>query len=77
MRKRMMIVEEAERLGLKILNPPIIAKPVEEEVEVVEAEEAEKPEAEELKEEEEKVEEVEAVKPEEVEEGGGVNAGEA
>ena len=76
MRKRMMIVEEAERLGLKILNPPITAKPAEEEVEVVEAEEGEKTEAEELKG-EEKVEEAEAVKPEEVEEGGGVDAGEA
>ena len=74
MRKRMRIVEEAEKLGLKILNPPIAAKPVEEEVEVVEPEEVEKPE--EL-EEEEKVEEVEAVKPEEMGEGGEVDAGEA
>jgi len=70
MRKRMKIVEEAEKLGLKILNPPITAKPVEE-VEVVEPEEVEKPE--EL-EEEEKVEEVEAVKPEEMGEGGEVDA---
>ncbi len=74
MRKRMRIVEEAEKLGLKILNPPITAKPIEEEVEVVEPEVVEKPE--EL-EEVEKVEEVEAVKPEEVGEGGEVDAGEA
>ena len=73
MRKRMRIVEEAEELGLKILNPPITAKPAEE-VEIVEPEEVEKPE--EL-EEEEKVEEVEAVKPEEMGEGGEVDAGEA
>ena len=70
----MMIVEEAEKLGLKILNPPITAKPIEEEVEVVEPEEVEKPE--EL-EEEEKVEEVEAANPEEMGEGGEVDASEA
>ena len=53
MRKRILIVEEAEKLGLKVLNPPVIAEKTEgEEVEVVE------PELEEVKEEEkEEVEE--------------------
>ena len=53
MRKRILIVEEAEKLGLKILNPPVITEKTEgEEVEVVE------PELEEVKEEEkEEVEE--------------------
>ena len=56
MRKRLMIVERAKELGLKILNPPMIAEAEEEVVEVVE------PEVEEAGEKPEEAEEVEEVK---------------
>ncbi len=52
MRKRLVILEEAEKLGLKVLNPPTLAEEAEE-VEVVE------PEVEEIAEEEQEVKEVE------------------
>ena len=42
MKKRIMIVEEAKKLGLKVLNPPMIMKTAEEEVEIVEPELEEK-----------------------------------
>ncbi|RLG06775.1 MAG: 50S ribosomal protein L32e [Thaumarchaeota archaeon] len=52
MKKRIMIVEEAKKLGLKILNPPMITKTAEEEVEIVEPELEERgEEAQEIKEE--------------------------
>ena len=57
MRKRLLIVEKAKELGLKILNPPMMAEAEEEVVEVVEPEVEEKPE-----------EEAEAGKPSEIEE---------
>ncbi|MCX8187854.1 MAG: 50S ribosomal protein L32e [Nitrososphaeria archaeon] len=38
MRKRAMIVEEAKKLGLKVLNPPMTLEKAREEVEVVEPE---------------------------------------
>lgn len=38
MKKRIMIVEEARKLGLKVLNPPMITRAAEEEVEIVEPE---------------------------------------
>jgi len=52
MRKRLVILEEAEKLGLKVLNPPTLAEEAEE-VEVVE------PKVEEIAEEEQEVKEVE------------------
>ncbi|HDD43190.1 MAG: 50S ribosomal protein L32e [Thaumarchaeota archaeon] len=48
MRKRLLIVEEAEKLGIKILNPPTV--PEAEEVEVVKPELEEAQETEEVKE---------------------------
>ena len=51
MRKRLLIVEEAEKLGIKVLNPPVLPEAEEEEVEVVKPEvEEEVQEAEEVKE---------------------------
>jgi len=44
LRKRLLIVEEAEKLGIKVLNPPMIAEAAGEEVEVVEPEAEESPE---------------------------------
>ena len=49
MRKRLLIVEEAEKLGIKILNPPTVPE-AEEEVEVVKPELEEAQETEEVKE---------------------------